>query len=158
MRGIKPQPANVLKSKNDKMKINNKTLESRKENEPKIKSNKLRCPKHLSVEAKKEWRKVIRLYNEFQDPILCDLDLNVLQVYCEAVVRYNKAMEKVSLSSEVISINNTAKQNPWLRVANDAADVMRKTGELLLLDPISRARAGLAKARKEKDPDDYLFG
>lgn len=158
MRGIKPQPANVLKSKNDKMKINNKTLESREENEPKIKSNALRCPKHLSVEAKKEWRKVIRLYNEFQDPILCDLDLNVLQVYCEAVVRYNKAMEKVSLSSEVISINNTAKLNPWLRVANEAADVMRKTGELLLLDPISRARAGLAKAKKERDPDDYLFG
>ena len=42
------------------------------------------------------------------------------------------------------------KINPWVKVANDSAELMRKYGGLLLLDPISRARVGLAKANDEK--------
>ena len=83
------------------------------------------------------------------------MDQNALEIYCEAVVTYQKAMAKVRETAEVYASkqdNNRPKKNPWLTVANDASDQIKKYGEILLLDPVSRARVGLAKANEE-DPD-----
>ncbi|MHB1316158.1 MAG: P27 family phage terminase small subunit, partial [Christensenellales bacterium] len=58
-------------------------------------------------------------------------------------------------TSEVYNSKNDPRprKNPWLTVANDAAVQVKKYGELLLLDPVSRARAGLVKTpEKELSP------
>jgi phage terminase small subunit len=68
-------------------------------------------------------------------------------------------MGKVRESSEVYKAENGPKVNPWLRVANDAATQIKKYGEILLLDPVSRARVGLAKSKQEElDPMAALLG
>jgi P27 family predicted phage terminase small subunit len=155
MTGRKPYPFQVLESTNKKDKISKKKLENRKKNEPTIKSCKLECPSHLCAEAKAEWERIVDLYREIEQPIVTDLDVNALEIYCESLVTYRKAMLKVRETSEVYADQtqqNKPKKNPWLAIANDAAKQMKQYGEALLLDPVSRARAGLIKDKPKSDP------
>lgn len=158
MAGRKPYPYEVMKATNDHNRLTKKTLEAREKNEPKIKSAKLRCPKHLSEDAKIEWKRIVKLYREFDAPILNDLDINALEVYCEALVTYRKAINMVRQTAEVAKFKGDDKQrkNPWLTVANEAANQIKKYGEILLLDPVSRARVGLAKSKQEDEEDPLL--
>jgi P27 family predicted phage terminase small subunit len=149
MKGRKPYPFQIVESTNDKHRLTKDALANRKKNEPTIKSNRLRCPMHLSLDAKKEWRRIVKLYGEIKEPILSDLDCNALEIYCEALVTYRKATLKVRETSEVYASLQGPKVNPWLRVANDSATQIKKYGEILLLDPVSRARIGIAKSNDE---------
>ena len=155
MKGRKPYPFEVINATNDKNRITKAKLEERKANQPTIDSARLRCPEHLSEDAKKEWRRIVKLYKELSHPIVTDLDVNALEIYCEAVVTYRKAMQKIRETSEVyVSRSNpTPKKNPWLTVANEAASQVKKYGEVLLLDPVSRARASLAKDKDDEKTD-----
>ncbi|WP_019534224.1 phage terminase small subunit P27 family [Paenibacillus ginsengihumi] len=152
MAGRKAYPVELMVLTNDNNRLTKKDIESRRKNEPNIDSAKLRCPAHLSPEAKKEWRRIVKLYRELDKPIVTDLDVNALEIYCEALVTYRKAMEKVRETSEVYvsRSDNRVRKNPWLTVANEAAVQMKKYGEVLLLDPVSRARAGMVKSDNEK--------
>lgn len=151
MAGRKAYPYVLLESTNDKNHLTKAELEKRKKNEPKIKSAYLKCPSHLSAEAKKEWKRIVKLYKELDRPIVTDLDINALEIYCEAIVTYRKAMDKVRETSEVYVSKgeNKPKKNPWLTVANEAAIQIKKYGEILLLDPVSRARAGMVRTDDE---------
>lgn len=161
MKGRKAHPFQVVEVNAKEQKTGKKRIDGRKKNEPKIQSNKLSCPKHLTDEAQKEWSRIVELYKELDQPIMTDLDTNALEIYCEALVTYRKAMVKVRETSEVYvskQEGNKPKVNPWLRVANDAATQIKKYGEILLLDPVSRARVGLAKSKQEElDPMEALL-
>jgi P27 family predicted phage terminase small subunit len=154
MKGRKPYPFEIMDATNNKNRLTKDQLRERQENQPTIESAELKCPRHLSLGAKKEWKRIVGLYREISKPIVTDLDINALEIYCEAVVTYQKAMQKVRESSEVYTSRaepNKPKKNPWLVVANEAADQIKKYGEILLLDPVSRARASLAAAKKDDD-------
>ena len=153
MAGRKAYPFAVMEATNDKNRLTKEELDRRKSNEPRVNSSYLRCPVHLSIEAKKEWRRITKLYKEFEKPLLSDLDVNALEIYCESLVTYRKAMQKVRETAEVYmskADQNRPKKNPWLTVANEAATQIKKYGEILLLDPVSRARVGLAKSKDEE--------
>jgi P27 family predicted phage terminase small subunit len=160
MKGRKPYPFQVMESTNDKNHLTKAQLDGRRNNEPQINSSLLRCPGYMSDDAKKEWRRIVRLYRGLDQPIISDLDVNALEVYCEAVATYRKAMQKVRETSEVYVSkgDNKPRKNPWLIVANEASQQIKKYGEVLLLDPVSRARVGLSKAKAEEDPNADLFG
>ena len=153
MKGRKPYPYQVISATNGKDHLTKEQLEERRKNEPKIESHSLRCPAYLSPEARKEWRRITRLYKEFETPLINNLDANLLEIYCEASATYHKAMEKVRESSEVYAVKGDPhpRKNPWLVVANEAASRIQRTGESLLLDPVSRARAGMAKNKEDED-------
>lgn len=153
MRGRKPYPYTMMEETNDKQHLTKDELKKRRENEPRIQSNELKCPEHLCEEAKAEWDRITELYKEFSNPILCDLDSNTLEVYCNAVVTYRRATRKVRETAEVYVRKGdpTPRKNPWQRVADTAADQIKKYGELLLLNPVSRARAGLAREKKDEE-------
>lgn len=153
MAGRKAYPVELMLLTNDKNRLTKSELEERKQNEPKLDSAKLRVPAHLSDEAKKEWRRIVKLYRQLDKTIVTDLDVNALEIYCEALVTYRKAMEKVRETSEVYVAkgDNRPRKNPWLTVANEAAMQMKKYGEVLLLDPVSRARAGMAKTEEKQE-------
>ena len=156
--GRKAYPAALMLVNNENNRLTKEQLESRLENEPMPKSARLIVPKGLNDDAKKEWRRVVKLFREMDTMILSDLDVNVLEIYCESVVTYKRAMEKVRASSEVIMLEGQPKKNPWLTVANDAALLVNKYGGILCLDPVSRARVGLEKSKKPVDDEAYLFG
>jgi P27 family predicted phage terminase small subunit len=160
MTGRKPIPLKVV-SDNKRVHRSKDELEARKEREPKISSSVLRCPAHLSDASKKEWRRIVRLYRQLSEQLMTDLDTNALEIYCVALETYRKAMAKVRETSEVYASKtdpNKPRKNPWLTVANDAATQIKKYGEILLLDPVSRARVGLAKAKiEELSPMELYF-
>lgn len=152
MAGRKATPYLALSS-GKKPHRSNAELEKRAAGEPKINSVKLRCPSRLSDEAKKEWRRLVKLYRELDEQLLNDLDVNALMVYCEAVVDYNEAKEKLSMMEKIYArptaFGNTPTVNPWVGIADLAAATMKKFGDALLLDPVSRARIGIAKSKEE---------
>jgi P27 family predicted phage terminase small subunit len=111
-------------------------------------------------EAKAVWRKTVELYRDLSDPIVTDLDKNALEIYCENMVTFRHAMSKLRETQEVYTSRtdpNKPRKNPWLQVANEASMICKKYGELLLLDPISRTRAGLAKAKEETSSETELY-
>lgn len=156
MPGRKAYPFSIMKATNDRNHLTKAELKGRETGEPRIHSHDLKCPDHLSPEAKKEWRRIVKLYQELDTPILCDLDSVTLEIFCEAVATYRRAMAKVHETSEVYVSKydqTRPRKNPWLTVANEAAFQIKKYGEVLLLDPVSRARVGLAQsAQKEESP------
>jgi P27 family predicted phage terminase small subunit len=135
-------------------------IQARSDMVPTISQSALECPEHMCEDAKAEWRKVVELYRDLTDPIVTDLDKNALEIYCENMVIFRHAMAKMRETQEVYAPRtdpNKPRQNPWLSVANNAATICKKYGELLLLDPISRARAGLAKAKEETSSETELY-
>jgi P27 family predicted phage terminase small subunit len=152
MPGRKASPYLALSS-GKKPHRSNAELEKRRANEPKIDSARLRCPSRLSNEAKKEWRRLVKLYRGLEEPLLNDLDVNALMVYCEAAVDYAEAKEKLKFSEKIYArpgaFGPVPSVNPWVTIADLAAANMKKFGDILLLDPISRARVGLAKSKEE---------
>lgn len=157
-RGKKPYPAQIMDLEKKRMRLTKEDLKSRIENEPTINSAELRCPERLSADAKIEWERIVNLYADFNPPIITDLDINALEIYCEATVRYRKAMDKINETSEIITLKGEVKQNPYLRIANDTAILMKKYSEVLLLDPVSRAKIGYEKSKQKQDENSYLFG
>ena len=152
MKGRKPYPVEIMQVNNEQNRLTKEDLVSREQNEPKLDSAQLNCPEHLSEDAKVEWIRIVKLYGELSKPLVTDLDVNALEIYCEALVTYRKAMQKVRESSEVYvskSDPNKPRKNPWLVIANEAASQVKKYGEILLLDPVSRARVGLSKLSED---------
>ncbi len=146
--------------RNDDNRLTKEQIESRIVNEPKPKSFKLKTPDWISNEAKQEWKRLVKHFKEMDTKILSDLDTNALAIYCEAVITYRKAIKKVRETSEVYTCKlepNKPRKNPWLTVANEAAIQVKKYGEILCLDPVSRARVGLGMSKKEEDPNADLF-
>jgi P27 family predicted phage terminase small subunit len=158
MAGRKPHPFQIVEANAKKQKTSRKKIEGRKNNQPSIDTSNLICPEHISPEGKEEWKRIVDLYRELNQPIINDLDINALEIYCESLVTYRKAMLKVRETSEVYKSEYGPKVNPWLKVANDASIQVKKYGDILLLDPVSRARVGLAKSKNEEiDPMEALI-
>jgi len=150
MGGRRASPALVEVKRGDKNNKSKKQLADRVKKEPKPLSKSMSCPSRLTVAAQAEWKVLVALYDELSETLLGDLDRNALEIYCEAMVRFRKAMDKVHETSEVYKHGTELKINPWLKVADEAAQVVKKYGEMLLLDPVSRARVGLARSKEEE--------
>lgn len=154
-----PTPLHLLDTK--KNKCNRKDLEVREKSEPKIKSNKMTPPKSLSFDAKKEWKTIIKLYGELDLPIFNDLDKNALEVYCEYMAIF-KATKKEYEDEGGQAVDEYGRRNKKLDVMKECAMMCHKYGNLLLLDPTSRARLGVIAQKKNKedrlksDMDDLL--
>jgi P27 family predicted phage terminase small subunit len=152
--GRTAKPTTLINMTNRKVnKIGKDKLDARAKAEPKAKSAFLKCPDRLNEAAASEWHRIVALYREFENEIMNDLDEDMLMVYCEAVVTYKLAMDKVKDTAAVYKSPKDAepKINPWLTVANSASDIMRKNSDMLLLNPVSRARAGLAIAKASEE-------
>lgn len=146
---------------NDKGRLTQEQLQHRLENEPQPKSFKLSVPSWLCPEAKKEWKRIVKLFSGMDRPILSDLDISALAIYCEAVARYKEAMEKVHVQGKIIVTKdnpNKPIRNPWAIEADSAALQIKKFSEVLCLNPVARARAGMGKTISlEDDPNGELF-
>ena len=111
----------------------------------------LRCPKHLTPNAKKEWRRVMALYRKMDAHILSDLDRNALIVYCEAVSVYNEAQIKWKKFNAVVStVSSTQKVlDKILLTMEKQSAIIFKFSEQLCLTPIGRAKMGLHMPKKK---------
>lgn len=149
MAGRKPIPASLINPR--KHKVNLKELEKRKMIEESMGvESKLRVPKHLSPLAKKEWRRVVKLYRQMESDILNDLDTTALAMYCESWATYQKALVDVSNLETLISDDEAEQKriDKALNIMERQVNVVKGMSELLCITPVGRARMGMAKKDK----------
>lgn len=117
---------------------------------------KLKCPKELSPAAKKEWKRIIKLYQKLESRILCDLDITALAMYCEAVAVYQKAQETWTKYGFVVSSNSQAQNmmDKCLKIMNEQTRIISSLSEQLCLTPVGRARMGLMKQKEDTEDEE----
>lgn len=150
-----PKPPHLID--NSKFKKSNEELEERKESWNKLKTTSiLRVPTHLTPEAKKEWRRVMKLYNQMEVDILSDLDRQALIMYCEATAIYKKAQETWSKLQQVVTPNRDGQRmlDDTFRIMERQTKLITSLSDQLCLTPVGRARMGMnaTKAKDEIDP------
>ena len=167
--GRKPMPAALLDPK--KSKKSQKDIDIRKKVEksmnPKPK-NTLKSPSFLSKPAKKEWCRIMKLYEQLDQKILSDLDQTALVMYCEAVAayktfqkRYKEIIEeldsfkysdkdmKLNMKKEDIKYRDDRitqlqnKSDTILGRMNRQIKNVNNLAEQLCLTPVARAKIGI---------------
>lgn len=161
MTGRLPTPAELQDKK--KMKKNEKDLDCRKAVEKSFQVvDKLSCPSYLSPLAKKEWKRVMKLYKQMDARILNDLDVTALAMYAEAVAMYQTAQKQWVQVQTLVSSNKASQKtlDKIRTIMNDQVKVVTTLSEQLCLTPVGRARMGVAVAKfglkKEKTLDDFF--
>lgn len=153
MTGRKPTPASLIDVSEHKKSAEN--ISARQDAEKRLQTKAtLSCPSHLSEEAKKEWRRIMKLYRSMDAEILCDLDLQPLVMYCEATAIYKKAQETWTKYATVVTSNAEAQ-----RVLDKCFSLMERQSRLicslseqLCLTPVGRARMGINAAKRDNKP------
>lgn len=142
--GRKPIPAALIDPQEHKKSYDE--IQQRIEVESSLKtSSKLTCPKYLSDVAKKEWKRVIKLYRSLDTDILCDLDISSLVIYCEAWAEYRQAQDernKITQDGD----KSVESQKVIDRCVNRMASqtkIINSISEQLCLTPVGRARMGM---------------
>lgn len=161
MTGRLPTPAELQDKK--KMKKNEKNLDCRKAVEKSFQVvDKLSCPSYLSPLAKKEWKRVMKLYKQMDARILNDLDVTALAMYAEAVAMYQTAQKQWVQVQTLVSSNKASQKllDKIRTIMNDQVKVVTTLSEQLCLTPVGRARMGVAVAKfglkEEKTLDDFF--
>ena len=129
-------------------------MEARENVEKRLRTeNNLTCPRTLSPEAQKEWRRGMRLYRKMDAKILNDLDIPALSMYCEAVAQWKEAQSQWAKLGKLISADpKTQKVLDKIRtIMNDQTKVITSLAEQLCLSPVGRARFGIGIANKSKE-------
>lgn len=150
--GRKPIPIAVMDNK--VRRLTAEEIEKREAAEPKGCSDELKPPKELSKEAKKEWKRLIKLYRELDVNILNDLDIGLLCAYCESRAIFIEA-QKQWQTGELYYTDKKGerRENPWIKIMDREGLNIAKYGEQLALSPVGRARMGTAQAKKEVESD-----
>ena len=128
--------------------------------EKKTKTNKQKpCPKWLSDGAKKEWRRVAKIFAE-EEKEFTDKDLKALEAYCTNYAKWQKCeqiIEEKGYSMEV-GDNGYEQQRPEVSIANKAQTEMRAWAKELGLTPAARQRMKAENAQGDSGIDAELDG
>lgn len=149
MRGRKPKPAAL------------KELEGNPGHRPlddiglALPSTLPRCPKHLTGEARREWRRVTKELAESN--LLAGVDRAALAAYCQTWSRWVQAEEQLA-NDELVKTTDKGYEypNPWLGIANTALDQMRKFLVEFGMTPSSRSRVKVDKPVEDNPFVKYL--
>ncbi len=131
-------------------KIANGTRKDRiSSDEPKIPAQLPSMPSHLDSEARREWKRLVKVLCSIG--LLTLVDRGILACYCTAWSRLISAeAELLKEGAVLIGSNGGAYQNPWLAIANKATEQIAKYGSLLGFDPSSRSRVKVTPADDSK--------
>lgn len=115
------------------------------------------APRHLNDDAKREWRRMVKLLIALG--LYTQVDYAALAMYCHAWGRWIHAERMTEEQGEVLLSTQTGNyyQNPWFQVANKAWDQMLKMLSRFGLSPADRARLVVAPP-EEQDELAELFG
>lgn len=117
------------------------------------------CPKWLSDAAKKEWRRIAKIFAE-EEKEFTDKDLKALEAYCTNYAKWQKCeqiIDEKGCSMEV-GDNGYEQQRPEVSIANKAQTEMRAWAKELGLTPAARQRMKAESAQGESGIDAELDG
>lgn len=106
-------------------------------------------PSWLSLDAKKEWRRVLPILA--QRRILTTADLGSLENYCVAIGTVREMERQLQRDGHVIYVDGVLKRHPGVGIQSDAMTRARLLAAELGLTPVSRSRPAI---REDGDDDD----
>lgn len=146
MRGRKPKPTEL------KRLAGNPGKRPLNPSEPQLKPALPQVPRHLDVEARREWRRVVRELH--QAGLLTRVDRAALAAYCQAYSRWTHASRELDGEPlTLVTASGYRYPNPLLGIQNNALETMRKFMTEFGMTPSSRSRV---KAEKVDDEPDEL--
>ena len=153
-----------LKVMNGKSNMTKAEIEkrSRAEDAMKPKADKIKPPRWLCKEGRKEWRVVAPELERLG--LLTNIDVSTLAVYCDAVARYAEATKAIQENGPVMKYTNTAGEtnsirSPWVQIANQYATIIRQYLSEFGLSPSARASLAIkTEVPEEKSDFDRMFG
>lgn len=153
MAGRKPLPTQmkILRGNPGKRALNNSEPKPTKKIPP--------CPRHLSKEARKEWRRVSK--ELFALGVLTVVDRAALAAYCQAWARWVEAEEAMQAPDfKMVATTDKGYQHisPWAQVAGQALKQMRAFLTEFGMTPASRSRVTTQAPEKEADPYSEFLG
>ena len=132
MRGRKPTPTAILN-------LTGSRVGSRRRREPEPERGIPSCPPHLDDEAKREWRRLVKILDKAN--VLTLADRGVLAAYCAAWSRMIRAEAKLAEIGMIIQgVDGSARPNPWHGILVHATKQVQVFGAELGLSPASRPK------------------
>jgi P27 family predicted phage terminase small subunit len=145
MRGRKPKPQIIrhLEGNPGKRRLNNR--------EPSPPAGIPRCPKYLDDEAKAEWFRTCKVLKDMG--LLTLADRTALAAYCVVYSRWLKAEEQVQKFGPIVKSPEKGfpLKSPYLVIADQALETMRKFMIEFGLTPSSRSRIHVPDGGQAKD-------
>ncbi len=150
MRGRKPKPTTIrlLEGNPGKRPIN--------EREPSPPEGLPECPAFLDDDARAEWDRTSKVLSEMG--LLSVADRSALAAYCTAYSRWLKAEEQVKKFGTIVKSPDKGfpMKSPYLTIADQALETMRKFMVEFGLTPSSRSRIRVAPQLAKNDLDYFL--
>lgn len=117
------------------------------------------CPKWLSDAAKKEWRRIAKIFAE-EEKEFTDKDLKALEAYCTNYAKWQKCEQIIDEKGYSMEVgdNGYEQQRPEVCIANKAQTEMRAWAKELGLTPAARQRMKAESAQGESGIDAELDG
>ena len=144
-RGPPPQPTQlkVLRGNPGRRPLNKR--------EPQPPSARPSCPRWLTAEARKEWRRIVPVLEEMG--LLFEADRASLAGYCAAYARWKEAEEAIACYGLVVKApSGYVMPVPHIAIANKSLVLMRQFAADFGLNPSSRSGIVVADAEKDRDP------
>jgi P27 family predicted phage terminase small subunit len=152
MRGRKPKPTllKTLEGNPGKRSLNDR--------EPVPPDGIPDCPDFLTTEARAEWFRTAKVLKEMQ--LLTLADRAALAAYCTAYGRWVEAEQQVQKYGTIVKSPNKGfpMKSPYLTVADQALESMRKLMVEFGLTPSSRSRIKVPANRDATDEFDLFIG
>ena len=120
-------------------------------NEPKPCKKAPRCPLWLEEEAKKEWRRMVKIL-EYMG-LLTEIDMAAFAGYCQAFARWKEAEEFISKHGTIVKTpSGYWQQVPQVSIAQTYLKIMNRFCEQFGLTPSARSRM-IVDAEQRPDSD-----
>lgn len=123
--------------------------------------NLYKCPSWIDEEAKKEWKRIIKEFEENDD--LKTFDLKALEGYCQSYSRWKQCENVLQTAGLTFTTpNGYVQQRPEVAISNKALAEMRAWTKELGLTPAARARmkknndTGETVDPEEKEMEDMI--
>ena len=146
-RGPPPTPIAVRRAKGE-------TNPSRVNFEEPQPTGELRMPRDLDPAAKVVWRRVTTAMRA--SGVLTAADRDILRIYCETVVRYERASAMLLKSTPLLSVSRRRGEvvrNPLNAVVRDLADLCVRLARELGLSPSARVSLRMDLSKQNLDLD-----
>lgn len=139
-------------------------IQARRENEKKLrpKADKIKPPKWLSKEARKEFKRLAKELAEIK--LLTNVDVDLLAAYCDAYVDYQRCTEIIAAEGLMVEYTNKAAEtnkvpHPLLTKKKQLFEQMKAIAAEFGLTPSARAKLALPR-EEEKEPTEFdkMFG
>ncbi|MBE5936038.1 MAG: phage terminase small subunit P27 family [Lachnospiraceae bacterium] len=112
------------------------------------------CPKWLDDMAKKEWRRLAKLFVA-ENKEFTDKDLKALEAYCTNYAKWKRCEEILAEYGYTMEVgqNGYVQQRPEVSISNKAQTEMRAWAKELGLTPASRRRMRESIMNEGYDPE-----